>query len=119
MFLARGLCYVISLDTITITNPFYTQVAQAKISLPGGSFVSINVIIALIILLLAIYLAHYTRFGRNVYALGGSEQSALLMGLRLHVPKSWCTRSAVCAPRLRCRLHLLYVIGLWITRHGS
>lgn len=37
MFLARGLCYVISLDTITITNPFYTQVAQAKISLPGAA----------------------------------------------------------------------------------
>lgn len=81
MFLARGLCYVISTDTITITNSFYTDVAQAKIPLPGGSFISINVIIALIILLLAIFLAHYTRFGRNVYAIGGSEQSAMLMGL--------------------------------------
>ena len=28
-----------------------------------------------------IYLAHYTRFGRTAYAMGGSEQSALLMGL--------------------------------------
>ncbi len=28
-----------------------------------------------------IYLAHYTRFGRTIYAIGGSEQSALLMGL--------------------------------------
>lgn len=81
MFLARGLCYVISIDTITITNTFYTKVAQAKIPLPGGSFVSINVIIALFIVLIAIYLAHYTRFGRNVYAIGGSEQSAMLMGL--------------------------------------
>jgi simple sugar transport system permease protein len=81
MFLARGLCYVISTDTITITNSFYTDVAQAKIPLPGGSFVSINVIIALVVLLLAIFLAHYTRFGRNVYAIGGSEQSAMLMGL--------------------------------------
>ncbi|MCM3132168.1 sugar ABC transporter permease YjfF [Paenibacillus polysaccharolyticus] len=81
MFLARGLCYVISTDTITITNSFYTDVAQAKIPLPGGSFVSVNVIIALIVLLLAIFLAHYTRFGRNVYAIGGSEQSAMLMGL--------------------------------------
>jgi simple sugar transport system permease protein len=25
--------------------------------------------------------AHYTRFGRNVYAIGGDEESALLMGL--------------------------------------
>lgn len=81
MFLARGLCYVISIDTITIDNAFYTSVAQTKIHLPGGSFVSISVIIALIVIAAAIYVAHYTRFGRNVYALGGSEQSALLMGL--------------------------------------
>ncbi|WP_134682628.1 galactofuranose ABC transporter, permease protein YjfF [Brevibacillus migulae] len=81
MFLARGLCYVISIDTITIDNAFYTAVAQTKIDLPGGSYVSINVVIALIVVALAVYLAHYTRFGRNVYAIGGSEQSALLMGL--------------------------------------
>ncbi|MBB6636370.1 galactofuranose ABC transporter, permease protein YjfF [Cohnella thailandensis] len=80
MFLARGLCYVISIDTITIADPFYTRVAQTKISLPGG-FVSINVLIALVVVLLAVYLAHYTRFGRKVYAIGGSEHSSLLMGL--------------------------------------
>ncbi|MFB9328951.1 galactofuranose ABC transporter, permease protein YjfF [Paenibacillus aurantiacus] len=81
MFLARGLCYVISIDTITITNGFFTKVAQTKITLPGGSFISINVVIALAVVACAIYLAHYTRFGRNAYAIGGSEQSALLMGL--------------------------------------
>ncbi|WP_454191136.1 galactofuranose ABC transporter, permease protein YjfF [Paenibacillus sp. Marseille-Q7038] len=81
MFLARGLCYVISIDTITIDNSFYTAVAQTKITLPGGSFISISAIIALIVTAAAIFIAHYTRFGRNVYALGGNEQSALLMGL--------------------------------------
>lgn len=81
MFLARGLCYMISINTITITNPFFTNVAQSKLTLPGGSFISINVIIALIVVITAIYIAHYTRTGRNVYAIGGSEQSALLMGL--------------------------------------
>lgn len=81
MFLARGLCYVISIDTITIDNAFYTAVAQTKITLPGGSFISISAIIALIVTAAAIFIAHYTRFGRNVYALGGNEQSALLMGL--------------------------------------
>jgi simple sugar transport system permease protein len=80
MFLARGLCYLISIDTITIKNASYTWVAQTKVSLPGG-YVSINVMIALVVVLLALYMAHYTRFGRNVYAIGGSEQSALLMGL--------------------------------------
>ncbi|MDQ0058112.1 galactofuranose ABC transporter, permease protein YjfF [Paenibacillus harenae] len=81
MFLARGLCYVISINTITIDNSFYTSVAQTKIMLPGGHFISISVIIALLVVIGAIYLAHYTRFGRNTYAIGGSEQSALLMGL--------------------------------------
>ncbi|MHA6529357.1 galactofuranose ABC transporter, permease protein YjfF [Paenibacillus sp. BAC0078] len=81
MFLARGLCYVISIDTITIDNSFYTAVAQTKLALPGGSFLSISAVIALIVVAGAIFTAHYTRFGRNVYALGGSEHSALLMGL--------------------------------------
>jgi len=81
MFLARGLCYVISLGTITIDHPAYTSIAMAKISLPGGSFLSVNVVIALVVVLAGIFVAHYTRFGRNVYALGGSEQSTLLMGL--------------------------------------
>jgi len=81
MFLARGLCYVISIDTISINHPFYTKMALAKIRLPGGSFISIGVAIALLVVLLAVYLAHYTRFGRNTYAIGGSESSAVLMGL--------------------------------------
>lgn len=81
MFLARGLCYIISINTITIDNGFYTSVAQTKINLPGGNFISISVIIALLVVFLGFYIAHYTRFGRNTYALGGSEQSSLLMGL--------------------------------------
>lgn len=81
MFLARGLCYVISIDTITIDNTFYTAMAQTRIPLPGGSFLSISAVIAILVVAAAIFTAHYTRFGRNVYALGGNEQSALLMGL--------------------------------------
>lgn len=81
MFLARGLCYVININTITIDNAFYTDMAQTKVSLPGGSFVSISVLIALVVVVIAVFIAHYTRFGRNTYAIGGSEQSALLMGL--------------------------------------
>lgn len=81
MFLARGLCYVISINTITIDDPFYTDMAMTKIPLPGGSFVSISVLIALAVVAVAVFLAHYTRFGRNTYAIGGSEQSAMLMGL--------------------------------------
>lgn len=81
MFLARGLCYLISIDTITINDADYAAFAQTRIPLGGDNFVSPSVLIALAVLGGAIYLAHYTGFGRNVYALGGNERSALLMGL--------------------------------------
>lgn len=81
MFFARGMCFVISTDAITISDPFYRAVALFRIPLFGKSFISINVVIVLVVLLAALYLAHLTRFGRTVYAIGGNEQSALLMGL--------------------------------------
>lgn len=81
MFLARGLCYVISVESITINNPFLTAVSHYQIHLGRHAFISINVVVALVVMAAAIYLAQYTRFGRAVYAIGGSEQSALLMGL--------------------------------------
>ncbi len=81
MFFARGMCFFISLDAITIGDPVYRVLSLSRVHLIGKSFISIHVVIALLILAIAIYLAHYTRFGRTVYAMGGSEQSARLMGL--------------------------------------
>jgi ribose/xylose/arabinose/galactoside ABC-type transport system permease subunit len=83
MFLARGLCYTISVDSISINNGFFSDVAQTSIPLPGGMHVSISVVIALVVVLLAAYILHLTPLGRSVYAVGGSEQSALLMGVRV------------------------------------
>ena len=83
MWFARGMCFFISLDAITITDPFYRDVALYRISIPflERTFTSINVVIALIVLVIAMYILHYTRFGRTVYAIGGNELSARLMGL--------------------------------------
>jgi ribose/xylose/arabinose/galactoside ABC-type transport system permease subunit len=81
LFLARGLCYVISVDSITVTDPFFTSMAQARIPLADKLFVSPGVVIALLVVAAAFYVLHQTRFGRTVYAIGGGESSALLMGL--------------------------------------
>ena len=81
LFLARGLCYLISIDSITITNEFYSGVSTHRIPFLFETSISWNVVIALVMFAVAIYLAHYTRFGRTVYAIGGNEQSAMLMGL--------------------------------------
>ncbi|KYG06201.1 ABC transporter permease [Sorangium cellulosum] len=81
MFLTRGLCYLISIDSITIHDGFYVAVSSHRIPFLFDTSITWNVIIALALFATAIYLAHYTRFGRTVYAIGGNEQSALLMGL--------------------------------------
>src|SRR5450830_497139 len=81
MFLARGLCYLISINSITIDDPLYVAMSQTRLELElGDAFVSPSVVIAVLMLALAIYLARFTRFGRAVYAIGGNEHSALLMG---------------------------------------
>jgi simple sugar transport system permease protein len=81
LFLWRGLCYLISIDSISITNPFYGAVAQVRIPFPFETSITVNVVLAILMLVVAVYLAHFTKFGRTVYAIGGNEQSALLMGL--------------------------------------
>jgi ribose/xylose/arabinose/galactoside ABC-type transport system permease subunit len=81
MFLARGLCYVISIDSISISDPFYAEVSQARIPVGGDASLSIGALIALALVAVAIFVAHFTPFGRTVYAIGGNEQSAVLMGL--------------------------------------
>jgi simple sugar transport system permease protein len=81
MFLARGLCYLISIDSISITDEAYTALAQMRITLWPDAAVSLSAVLAVVVLLVAMYVAHASEFGRTVYAIGGSEQSAMLMGL--------------------------------------
>ncbi|BAN26840.1 galactofuranose ABC transporter, permease protein YjfF [Caballeronia insecticola] len=81
MFLARGLCYLISIDSISITHPWYAAVSQMRIPVMSGASLSPGAVIALLVLALAVFVAHYTPFGRTIYAVGGNPHSALLMGL--------------------------------------
>jgi ribose/xylose/arabinose/galactoside ABC-type transport system permease subunit len=47
MFLARGLCYLISIDSISITNAFYSEVSQIRIPIWGEASLSISAVIAI------------------------------------------------------------------------
>lgn len=81
MFLARGGASVLSPDSIGIAHPFYAAVSKSYILLPGGGRLTVIGLLMLAVFAAAIVLAHRTRFGSNVYALGGSETSAALMGV--------------------------------------
>ncbi len=83
LFFTRGVAYIISLTSITITDPAYKMMALTPIYLPfiSKAYIYPTTLVAPIMLLVAIYLSFFTRFGRTIYAMGNNEQSALLMGL--------------------------------------
>ncbi|MEH3140767.1 MAG: sugar ABC transporter permease YjfF [Mycobacterium kyogaense] len=81
MFLARGLCYVISVDTLPIDDPVMRAIGLNYVYLYEDKFIRWTVVIALVVVAVAAYTLHQTRFGRTVYAVGGNRQSAQLMGL--------------------------------------
>ena len=99
MWLARGLCYVISDAEIRIHDATYTTLGQTKILIPGladpatkrGDYITYLVVVALAVLVVGLFVAHFTRFGRTVYAMGGgngaNETSARLMGLPVNRTK--------------------------------
>ena len=83
MFLARGLTYLISIESIPITDATFSELAFSTLTLPGGFYTTWTVVIALATVGVAAYVLARTRFGRTVYAIGGNESSAMLMGLRV------------------------------------
>lgn len=81
LYLARGLCYVVSIDAIGIKNEFWQGMANARIPAETMNSISPSVIIALAVVAAGGFILRSTKFGRTIYAIGGNEQSAVLMGL--------------------------------------
>lgn len=81
MFLARGAATLVSVDSTGIDHAFHVAVAGLRIPVGGGASLSVGAVIALLVVAAGAVLAGLTRFGRTVYAIGGNEQSARLMGL--------------------------------------
>jgi simple sugar transport system permease protein len=81
MFFARGMAFMVSPRSIEIADPFYADVAERGIPIGPGLLLTMGPILFLVLLAAAMAVAHGTRFGRHVYALGGNEASATLMGL--------------------------------------
>ncbi|MBR1820464.1 MAG: sugar ABC transporter permease YjfF [Clostridia bacterium] len=91
-FLARGICSLISRESISINHPLIDALAGFKITLyhlVDGQWekikpitnINLTVIIFIVMIIVGTIVLQHTRFGRNVYAIGGSESSAKLMGL--------------------------------------
>lgn len=98
MFFGRGMTAVICSGQISVTeadNPLFYSWANAKINLPAAlgtvnkhgklvvPYLRPTVVIALIVLVLIFLMLKYTKFGRSLYAVGGNQTSATMMGLNV------------------------------------
>ncbi len=101
MFFCRGMTAVISTEQVSITqdiNKTFYNLANMKIIIPFGGYankkgmimqpyIRITVVISLLVLILIFLMLRYTRFGRSLYAVGGNETSAAMMGLNVKAIK--------------------------------
>jgi simple sugar transport system permease protein len=99
MFFCRGITAMISVNQIAITkNAAFLGMANMNIILPFGGntnkhgvtmypFIHPSVVIALVAMLAVWYICKFTKFGRSLFAVGGNEPSALLMGINVRKTK--------------------------------
>jgi simple sugar transport system permease protein len=97
MFFARGQAAIIDTQTRTVENVSFLQFAEMRIRLPIGSlnnngvfvkaYMEIGVVIALVIVAILFIVLRWTNFGRNLYAVGGNRQSALMVGINVRLTK--------------------------------
>lgn len=93
LFFARGMTAVISKNQVSIvSDKLFTFLSSYKVNLPFGGYVNkkgilqmpyirVSVIVALVVVVVIFLMLRYTKFGRSLYAIGGNQQSATLMGL--------------------------------------
>lgn len=81
MFLARGLALLLREESIAIEGQLDALVSRLTIPLWGDLELPATAVIFLAAFAVAVVIAHWTPLGRNIYAIGGNEQSARLMGL--------------------------------------
>lgn len=82
MFLARGAAFWLNTESVGIAHPWYEGMAAFELAL-GPAVVPATALIFVVVWAAGYGVGHHTRFGRTLLALGGNEQSALLMGLPL------------------------------------
>ena len=94
MFFARGMTTIVSVNPVTVTQKAFLALENSRINIPWlgsygkqGNFIpaqiELGVIIALVVVVAIFFVLRWSRFGRNLYAIGGNTQSALMLGINV------------------------------------
>ncbi|MCM1086557.1 MAG: sugar ABC transporter permease YjfF [Muribaculaceae bacterium] len=94
MFFARGMTTIVNTNPFNVTNEAFVALKNTRITVPGlgyttksgnyvDAYVEIGVIVALLIVILLFCVLKWTKLGRQFYAVGGNDQSALMLGINV------------------------------------
>lgn len=83
MFLARGAAYMLTIESIPISHDFYSMLQKTYYLMPGKGRLTFIGVLMVLTVFVGMIVAHRTRFGASVFALGGGENTARLMGVNV------------------------------------
>lgn len=81
MFFARGLATIISEQSIPIEDSFVDGFNNFGFYVFDQAWFSSAAILLIVVFVFGLWLAHFTRLGGFIYALGGNAHSAVLLGV--------------------------------------
>ncbi len=94
MFFARGMTTILSVNPQKVDHEGFARLRDSKIEIPWLGYVAKNgnlvparielgVVVALLCLVFIFILLKYLRLGRDFYAMGGNQMSALMLGINV------------------------------------
>ncbi len=94
MFFARGMTTIVHTDPFNVKNKAFVALKDTRITVPGlgsnnlngtyvDAYIEIGVIVAILVVIAMFCFLRWTRRGRHFYAVGGNNQSALMLGINV------------------------------------
>lgn len=94
MFFARGMTTIVSKVPFNVSNETFLKIKDTHVIVPGmgsynrlgkyiNAYVEIGVIVALVVVIVMFCILRWTKLGRSFYAVGGNNQSALMLGINV------------------------------------
>ena len=93
MFFARGMTTIVHSQPFNVANAAFQALENSRIKLPFGSvnakgvfvnaYVEIGVVVAIAIVVILFCVLRWMKLGRSFYAVGGNQQSALMLGINV------------------------------------
>ena len=94
LFFARGMTTILSVNPQKVDHEGFQNLMSQRIEISWLGYeakngnqiparIELGVVIAILVVIVVFILLRYLRLGRNVYAIGGNQQSALMLGINV------------------------------------